>query len=116
MNASGQANERSTRSERRTVPRWRTAPPPRPSPSPPAASEILDRLPDSDFLGALWDLPDDLRIAVYLADVAGYPYREIAEIMGTPISTVTARLHRARRRLRDRLTACAIRRGLVSSR
>jgi RNA polymerase sigma-70 factor (ECF subfamily) len=81
----------------------------------PGDAEVLDRLPDSDFLGALRKLPDDLRLAVYLADIAGYPYREIAEIMGTPVSTVTARLHRARRRLRDMLTACAVRRGLAAA-
>ena len=80
-----------------------------------AEAEALAGLPDSDFLGALWDLPDDLRLAVYLADVAGCPYREIAEIMGTPISTVTARLHRARRKLRDRLIACAVRRGISAT-
>lgn len=79
----------------------------------PPEAEALDRLPDSDILGALRDLPDELRLAVYLADVAGYPYREIADIMGTPISTVIARLHRARHGLRDRLTACATRRGLA---
>ncbi|HEV2451813.1 MAG TPA: sigma factor-like helix-turn-helix DNA-binding protein [Streptosporangiaceae bacterium] len=79
-------------------------------------AEVLDRLPDSDFLSALWNLPDDLRLAVYLADIAGCPYREIAEIMGTPISTVKVRLHRARRRLRDMLTACAVRRGLAAPR
>jgi RNA polymerase sigma-70 factor (ECF subfamily) len=86
----------------------------RPS-SRPGDAGILDRLPDSDFLGALWNLPDDQRLAVYLADVAGCPYREIAEIMGTPVSAVSMLLHRARRRLRDMLTASAVRRGLAAA-
>jgi RNA polymerase sigma-70 factor (ECF subfamily) len=78
-----------------------------------AELQALNRLPDSDILCALHDLPDDLRLAVYLADVEGYPYREIAEIMGTPIGTVASRLHHGRGRLRDRLAAAAVRRGLA---
>src|SRR5215468_3647159 len=84
-----------------------------PRTAPPAvryAAEVqaLNRLPDSDILCALHDLPAELRLAVYLADVEGYPYREIAEIMGTPIGTVASRLHHGRGRLRDRLAAAAI--------
>ena len=78
-----------------------------------AELQALNRLPDSDILCALHDLPDDLRLAVYLADVEGYPYREIAEIMGTPIGTVESRLHHGRGRLRDRLAAAAVHRGLA---
>ena len=80
-----------------------------------AELRALNRLPDSDILCALHDLPDELRLAVYLADVEGYPYQEIAEIMGTPIGTVAARLHHGRGRLRDRLAVAAIRRGLASA-
>jgi RNA polymerase sigma-70 factor, ECF subfamily len=82
-----------------------------------ASSEAhaLDRLPDCDIVGALWDLPEDLRVAVYLADVQGYCYREIAEIMGTPVTTVAARLHRGRGRLRDRLAVSAARRGVAAA-
>jgi RNA polymerase sigma-70 factor (ECF subfamily) len=80
-----------------------------------ASSEAhaLDRLPDSDIVRALRDLPEDLRLAVYLADVEGYCYREIAEIMGMPVGMVAARLHRGRGRLRNRLARSAIRRGLA---
>jgi RNA polymerase sigma-70 factor (ECF subfamily) len=78
-----------------------------------AEVQALDRLPDCDILCALHDLPDELRLAVYLADVEGYPYRDIALIMGTPVGTVASRLHHGRGRLRDRLAAAAIQRGLA---
>jgi len=65
-----------------------------------AEAEALDRLADSDVLRALRDLPKDFRTAIYLADIEGYPYREVARIMGTPIGTVMSRLHRGRERLR----------------
>ena len=51
-------------------------------------------------LDAMSDLPKDFRTAIYLADIEGYPYREVARIMGTPIGTVMSRLHRGRERLR----------------
>ena len=51
---------------------------------PSAEAEALDRLPDDDVKAALQQLPDDFRMAVYLADVEGFAYKEIAEIMGTP--------------------------------
>jgi RNA polymerase sigma-70 factor (ECF subfamily) len=53
---------------------------------------------------ALRDLPADFRTAIYLADIEGYPYREVARIMGTPIGTVMSRLHRGREKLRAKLT------------
>ena len=78
-----------------------------------AEVEALDLLPDSDIKEALQSLPEDFRMAVYYADVEGFAYKEIAEIMGTPIGTVMSRLHRGRKLLRGMLAGVARDRGFT---
>ncbi len=78
-----------------------------------AEAEALDRLPDSAVKEALASLREDYRMAVYLADVEGFAYKEIAEIMETPIGTVMSRLHRGRRQLRELLADHAREIGMV---
>jgi RNA polymerase sigma-70 factor (ECF subfamily) len=71
---------------------------------PRSAEELaLDHFPDPGLKEAFSQLPHDFQVAVYLADVEGFAYREIAEIMRCPIGTVMSRLHRGRSRLRELL-------------
>ncbi|MDO4716019.1 MAG: sigma-70 family RNA polymerase sigma factor [Propionibacteriaceae bacterium] len=72
-----------------------------------AEMEALDLIPDARVTEALGSLPPDFRTAVYLADVEGFSYKEIAEMMGTPIGTVMSRLNRGRAQLRAKLVDAA---------
>ncbi|WEG07840.1 sigma-70 family RNA polymerase sigma factor [Microbacterium horticulturae] len=80
-----------------------------------AEAEAIDRMPASVVKEALQSIPEDFRMAVYLADVEGFAYQEIADIMKTPIGTVMSRLHRGRRLLRDLLSDYAAERGITAS-
>jgi RNA polymerase sigma-70 factor, ECF subfamily len=80
---------------------------------PSAETEVLERLPDQDVQEALASLPEQFRLAVLLADVEGFSYKEIAEILDIPMGTVMSRLHRGRRSLEKRLWEVARERGLV---
>ena len=69
-----------------------------------AEAQALENLPDSDIKRALQEIPEEFRIAVYLADVEGFSYKEIADIVDVPAGTVMSRLHRGRKLLREKLT------------
>lgn len=72
-----------------------------------AEAEAIDHLPDSAVKDALQSIPEDFRLAVYFADVEGFAYQEIADIMKTPVGTVMSRLHRGRKMLREMLSSYA---------
>jgi RNA polymerase sigma-70 factor (ECF subfamily) len=78
-----------------------------------AEDVALENLPDSDIKRALLEIPEEFRIAVYLADVEGFSYKEIAEIVGVPTGTIMSRLHRGRKQLREKLTEYARELGYV---
>ena len=78
-----------------------------------AEVEALERLPAYEVVDAIEALPEKLRMLVYYADVGGYRYKEIAEIMDIPLGTVMSRLHHARRRLRILLADVAQQHGLI---
>jgi RNA polymerase sigma-70 factor, ECF subfamily len=68
-----------------------------------AEEMALARMTDATVIRALQRLPEEFRLTIYLADVEGFSYREVAGIMHCPLGTVMSRLHRARRQLRDLL-------------
>jgi len=78
-----------------------------------AESTVLEAIPDEDVQAALDALPEGFRMAVWLADVEGFSYKEIAEILDVPIGTVMSRLHRGRKALEKRLWEKVKERGLV---
>jgi RNA polymerase sigma-70 factor (ECF subfamily) len=79
-----------------------------------AEDELFDHVTDVEVKEALESLPEQFRVAVLLADVEGFSYKEIAEILDIPIGTVMSRLHRGRKGLQKRLYEYAVERGLVS--
>jgi RNA polymerase sigma-70 factor (ECF subfamily) len=78
-----------------------------------AEEEVLDSIPDTAVKAALESLPEHFRLPVLLADVEGFSYKEIAQIMDTPIGTVMSRLHRGRKALEKALWDTAKERGLI---
>jgi len=76
-----------------------------------AEDEVLENIADKDIKEALAAMPDEFRMAVYLSDVEGFSYKEIAEITEVPTGTVMSRLHRGRKLLRSSLAAYAKERG-----
>ena len=81
-----------------------------------AEDELLDHLTEGEVKEAIEELPEQFRMAVLLADVEGFSYKEIAEILDIPIGTVMSRLHRGRRALEKRLYEFGRARGLVGER
>ena len=78
-----------------------------------AEDELLDLFAEAEVKEAVESLPDQFRIAVLLADIEGFSYKEIAEILDIPIGTVMSRLHRGRKALQKRLYEFAVERRLA---
>src|SRR5215204_7106687 len=81
-----------------------------------AEDELLDRFTDTEVKEAIESLPENFRMAVLLADVEGFAYKEIADILDIPIGTVMSRLHRGRKALQKRLYEYAVDRNLAPNR
>ncbi len=77
-----------------------------------AEVEALKRIPDKRISDALMAISEDYRMVVYYADVEGFAYKEIAEILDIPIGTVMSRLHRGRKALRKKLKDVAAEHGI----
>ena len=75
----------------------------------------MESITEAEVKEAIEELPDQFRIAVLLADVEGFSYQEIADIMEVPIGTVMSRIHRGRKALQKALFEFGKRRGLVST-
>jgi RNA polymerase sigma-70 factor, ECF subfamily len=78
-----------------------------------AEDELLDFFTETEVKDAVESLPEQFRLAVLLADVEGFSYKEIADILDIPMGTVMSRLHRGRKALQKRLYDFASERGLV---
>lgn len=79
-----------------------------------AEEEVLDRITDDDVKRAIESLPEQFRLAVVLSDLEGFSYKEIAEIMGTPLGTVMSRLHRGRRAMQRTLLELQLKKASVA--
>jgi len=80
-----------------------------------AEAVALDSLGDEVIKQALSELSEEFRMAVYLSDVEGFAYKEIAQIMDTPVGTVMSRLHRGRKLLREKLRDYSVERGVFEA-
>jgi len=78
-----------------------------------AEDELMDLFTDTQVQDAVDALPEQFRLAVLLADVDGFSYKEIAEILDVPIGTVMSRLHRGRKALQKSLYRFAVERGVI---
>ena len=78
-----------------------------------AEADVLERITDTEVKAAIDDLPEQFRMPVYLADVEGFAYKEIAEMLDIPIGTVMSRLHRGRKAMQKALYDFAHERGLA---
>ena len=78
-----------------------------------AEDQLIEGLVESDIKDAVEALPEHFRLPVLLADLEGFSYKEIAEILDVPIGTVMSRLHRGRKQLQRALWEFASQRGLV---
>ena len=78
-----------------------------------AEDELMDTFSEAEVKQAVEDLPENFRMAVLLADVEGFAYKEIAEILDIPIGTVMSRLHRGRKALQKALYDYAVTHGLA---
>jgi len=79
-----------------------------------AEEDLLESYTDDEVKAAIESLPEQFRMAVLLADVEGFSYKEIADILDIPIGTVMSRLHRGRKGLQKKLWEFAVERGLVA--
>ncbi len=80
-----------------------------------AEESLMSMLADDQVKAALESLPDNFRLPVILADVDGFSYKEIAEMLDVPIGTVMSRLHRGRKAMQKALYEYALERGIISA-
>ena len=81
-----------------------------------AEDQMLELFTDEEVKNAIEELPEGFRIPLLMSDVEGFSYKEIAEIMDTPVGTVMSRLHRGRKLLRELLEDYAYENGFIKER